>query len=113
MIQNTGKSKKVKLLKCPYCFERIAELKLDFWGYLSIESGEIVPGPSLRLKCPVCDGEISSEVLEKANISLPILSQLTGSGSRKKASKLGRKETQELGKICSDIAEAKEKEATE
>ncbi len=113
MIQNIDKSKKVKLLKCPYCSERIAELKLDFWGYLSIESGEIVSDPSLRLKCPVCDGEIGSGVLEKANISLPILSQLTGSGSRKKASKFGRKEAQELGKICSDIAEAKETEVTE
>ncbi len=111
MIQNTGKSKKVKLLKCPYCFERIAELKLDFWGYLSIESGEIVPDPSLRLKCPVCGGEIGSEVLDKANISLPVLSLLTG--SRKKASKFGRKDAQELGKICSDIAKAKEKEVTE
>jgi hypothetical protein len=113
LIPNTGKSKKVKLLKCPHCFERIAELKLDFWGYLSIESGEIMPDPSLRLKCPVCDGEIGSGVLEKANITFPILSQLGGSGSRKKASKFGRKEAQELGKICTDIAEAKEKEATE
>ncbi len=113
MIPNTGKPKKVKLLKCPYCFERIAELKLDFWGYLSIESGEIVPDPSLKLKCPVCDGEIGSEVLDKANISFPILSQLAGSGSRKKASKFGRKEARELGKICSDIAKAKEKEVTE
>ncbi len=78
LIQNRGKSEKVKTVKCHHCSERIAELEVNFWGYVSIESGKAIPDAGLKIRCSICGVELDSNALEESGIVLPVLNQLAG-----------------------------------